>query len=285
MPINPDALLNHEFADIQHEYVERDAILYALGIGLGADPLDPQQLAFLLETRLQLLPTFAVTLSSPGMWIRDPGFGIDFTKIVHIGQSAAFTNPLPARGTVRGRAQVVSLTDRGEGRGALLAVERTISDAANGKSYCTLRQELLLRGDGGFGGDVARKDEAAAPPDRPPDLRVSFNVSPRAALIYRLSGDWNPLHADPDIATKAGFERPILHGYATYGLAGWVLIRALGGGDPHVLASLSARFTGVVTPGDRIDFAIWRETRQAFFEAKVGEKLVLQRGFATLNAA
>src|SRR5260221_7346119 len=159
MAIDPNRLLGHVFPETRHEYVERDAILYALGIGLGADPFDATELDFLLETRLKLLPTFAVTLATLGMWVREPAFGIDFVRVVHSAQHAAFTKPLPRRGEVIGRARVASLADRGEGKGAVLVVERTLSDAASGDLYCTLRQTLLLRGDGGYGGPPLLREE------------------------------------------------------------------------------------------------------------------------------
>ena len=190
MPIDPDALMNYVFPDIRHDYVERDAILYALGIGLGADPLDQQQLDFLLETRLRVLPTFAVTLASPGMWIRDPALGVDFTNVVHAAQHASFAKPLPPHGSVVGRARIAALADRGAGRGARLLVERSISDAEDGSLYCTLCQELLLRGDGGFGGEAAPKPADRQRPDRRADFRraSAFRRAPLSSTASAATG-------------------------------------------------------------------------------------------------
>ncbi len=275
--IDPAAIFVHDFGQPEQCYVARDAILYALGLGLGADPLDAEDLRFLDERALSVLPTFAVTLCSPGMWIRDPALGVDFSKLVHLAQSAEFPSPLPAAAKVRGEASVVSLTDRGEGKGAVLVLERRISDAATGALYCGLHQTLLLRGDGGFGGPPAmRSDEPS--PSVAPDAVAKIVTSPRAALIYRLSGDWNPLHLDPQLAAQAGFPRPILQGLASYGMAGAAVSRALGR-DPAALLKLACRFSGVVFPADELEFRVWKQDEGgARFCAYVGERKVLDDG-------
>lgn len=286
MAFDPQRVLDHGFGEIRQAYVERDAILYALGLGLGVDPLAEDDLVHLLETRLQeplrVLPTMAVTLASPGMWVREPGLGIDWVRLVHSAQAAEFFKPLPPKGEVVGSARVATLHDRGADRGAALTVERTIRDGASGDVICVLRQTLLLRGNGGFGGPPPPKDEAWAVAEREPDASISVPTSPRAALIYRLSGDLNPLHADPAVARAAGFARPILHGLASYGMAGVAICRALGA-DASALRSLALRFVGVVFPGDRLDFSIWREGDGALFEARVGDKIVLDKGRAKLG--
>ncbi len=273
--MRPDLILAHDFGAVRQSYTLRDAILYALGVGLGRDPLDGSDLPFLDETRLAVLPTFAVTLSSPGMWMRRPEYGIDFRRLVHLAQAARFHSALPTAGEVVGSAEVVSLSDRGEGRGAVLEVERRIA-GAGGAAYCTLRQTLLLRGNGGFGGPPAETRRPPAP-DRAPDLVTEAQTSPRAALIYRLSGDWNPLHIDPGFARAAGFERPILQGLASYAAAGVAVARALGR-SPTEVAALSCRFAGVVYPGETLAFDIWREDDGAVFRATVSGRPALEDG-------
>lgn len=275
--IDPAAIFAYDFGAPRQYYTARDAILYALGIGLGSDPLDGAELRFLDERNLSVLPTFAVTLCSPGMWIRDPSLGVDFTRLVHLAQSAEFLAPLPPQAEVIGTAKVASLTDRGEGRGAVLVLERTISDVATGTPYCRLEQTLLLRGDGGFGGPNSRSSIDAAP-DGDPDQIELFATSPRAALLYRLSGDWNPLHLDPAIAQTAGFDRPILQGLASYGIAGIAVSRALGR-DPAALSGLTCRFSGVVLPGEPLEFRVWRTGDDtARFQAFVESRKVLDGG-------
>ncbi len=275
--IDPAAILAHDFGIQQQTYAPRDAILYALGLGLGRDPLDLAELRFLDERALAVLPSFGVTLCSPGMWIRAPELGVDFTKLVHSAQSAEFLLPLPPQASVTGTARVASLTDRGEGRGALLVLERTIADAESGAVYCRLEQTLLLRADGGFGGPAALLPVADAP-EGDPDFVEQLGISPRAALIYRLSGDWNPLHLDPAFARGAGFDRPILHGLASYGMAGVAISRALAR-DPASISRLECRFSGVVFPGDQLEFRIWRDgPNAARFHAFVGLRKVLDGG-------
>lgn len=272
--IDPAAIFAYDFGQVEQEYSARDAILYALGIGLGCEPHD---LAFLDERALVVLPTFGVTLCSPGMWLREPRFGIAFTKLVHVAQDAEFLAPLPSQAKVRGTAQVTSLTDRGAGRGALLVLERTIRAAESGTPYCRLRQILLLGGDGGFGGPPEPRRE---PPrhDLEPIAEAHVDTSPRSALIYRLSGDWNPLHLDPAVAAQAGFARPILHGLASYAIAGLAVSRAVGR-NPAVVARLACRFSGVVFPGDRLTFKIFADRDGAtHFSAYVDDRKVLDRG-------
>ena len=280
MPIEPERLLNHRFAEIRHSYERRDAILYALGLGLGEDPCNRGDLRYLLETDLAVLPTFAVTLASPGMWIAAPEFGVDFAKLVHAEQAARFHAPLPPAAEVVGRAKVVALHDRGPGRGAVLVLERSIQ-SHTGALYCTLQQTLLLRRDGGHGG-AAPPMTPSLIPDRTADADVTVQVSPRAALIYRLSGDKNPLHIDPDAARRAGFDRPILHGLASYGMAA---IAAAGANErtPVDVTAVQCRFSGVVFPGDLINFKIWKGDGKAMFQAFVGDRKVLDQGLVSFE--
>ena len=276
MSFRPDRIRVHDFGETRQSYTARDAILYALGLGLGSDPLDAGDLAFLDETRLSVLPSFAVTLCSPGMWIRDAAFGVDFKRLVHSAQAATFHAPLPASADVLGTARVVGLTDRGEGRGAILELERRIANATDGTLYCTLRQTLLLRGNGGFGGPASPRASTLIP-ETAPGAQASARLSPRAALIYRLSGDWNPLHIDPAFAKSAGFDRPIMHGLGSYGVAGAALSRALGR-NPAEMSALSCRFSGIVFPGDTLAFSIWPDADGAAFRAHVGDRLILDEG-------
>lgn len=274
--IDASSLLNHDFGEVSQSWTARDAILYALGVGLGRDPLDRADLRFLDERSLRVLPSFAVTLASPGMWIRDPKFGIDFGKLIHFAQAAEFAAPLPPEGEIRGTARVVSLTDRGQGKGAMLVLERRISDASSGVLYCRLEQTLLLRGDGGFGGEPAAREQEY-PFDGEPATSAIMATSSRAALIYRLSGDWNPLHLDPEVAATAGFERPILHGLASYAVAGLVASRAAGR-DPADISQLSCRFSGVVLPGDAIRIDLRPDGGVAHFRGYVEDRKVLDGG-------
>ncbi len=251
-------------------------MLYALGVGLGQNPLETAELDYVYEGALRVLPSFAITLCSPGMWIREPQFGVNFNKLVHSAQSTVFHRDLPTDGDMVATPSITGIYDRGEGRGAIVQVERTILDAHSKTEYCTTKQTILLRADGGFGGDAPPNEPRFATPSQAPDQQASFNTSQRAALIYRLSGDRNPLHADPGFAKKAGFDRPILHGLASYAIACRVLAMAA----DRDLASLTCRFSSVVFPGDTLTFSLWKQDEKLGFIAHVGERKVLDQGFA-----
>jgi acyl dehydratase len=276
MAFSAERLLQHEFAPVRQSYTERDVILYALGLGLGADPSEEASLAFLLEDRLQTLPTFAVTLGSPGMWVKEPSLEIDWVKLVHVAQHAHFFASIPPAAEIVGKSRVVEVSDRGAKSGAVVMVERVVSDAASGAVLCEVLQSYLLRGNGGFGGAPPSRSREAAPVTEP-DLTAQAAISQRAALIYRLSGDWNPLHADPQVARSAGFERPILHGLASFGMASVRVSQALGRSVTDA-SSVETRFAGIVYPGDQLDFSIWRTPTGAIFRAHVGSRLVLDGG-------
>lgn len=281
MAFDPDRLRAHAFPLTTTSYTARDAILYALGVGLpfGAATED---LTYLLEDRLTVLPTFAVTLATPGMWVKAPALEIDWVRLLHAAQAAEFHTPLPAQAEVVSHTRIKSLHDRGAGKGSICVVERRIVDAANDTLYCTVNQTLMLRGNGGFGGEPAPRVAPPTPPDRAPDHSDNVRISPRAALVYRLSGDVNPLHADPKVARQAGFARPILHGLASYGTLGALVLRRFCGDNPARLAALSLRFAGVVYPGDRLDCDFWQDGDQVLFNARVGDRVVLDQGLARL---
>ncbi|MBR9909987.1 MAG: 3-alpha,7-alpha,12-alpha-trihydroxy-5-beta-cholest-24-enoyl-CoA hydratase [Gammaproteobacteria bacterium] len=282
MAINPETLQNWSFTDVQHAYTERDTILYALGLGLGRDPMDAGELAYVYEQDLKVIPTFAVTLATLGLWVKDPATGITWQKLVHSGQSATFYQPLPARAEVRGAARISAVYDRGPEKGAVIVVERSIFDAQSGACYCKLEQTLMLRADGGFGGAPPPANDVAIPAT-PAAQRITYQSVPGQAILYRLSGDWNPLHIDPQIAQAAGFSRPILHGYCSYGIAGWVACQAADRNTDE-LESLQCQFSGPVLPGDELDFHFWHnDAGELLFRADVKGRTVLNRGRATFR--
>ncbi|MFP1644681.1 MaoC/PaaZ C-terminal domain-containing protein [Pontitalea aquivivens] len=281
MAFDPDRLRAHAFPLTRQAYGARDAILYALGVGLPFGAVT-EDLTYLLEDRLTVLPTFAVTLATPGMWVKAPELELNWVKLLHSAQAAEFHTPLPAQAEVVSHTCVKSLHDRGAGKGSICVIERRIVDAVNDTLYCTVNQTLMLRGNDGFGSEPAPRVAPPTPPDRAPDHSESVQISPRAALVYRLSGDVNPLHADPEVARKAGFDRPILHGLASYGTMGALVLRRFCGHDPARLAALSLRFAGVVYPGDRLDCDFWQKDDQVLFTARVGDRVVLDQGLARL---
>jgi acyl dehydratase len=282
MAFDPERLRNWDFGEQRQSYDTRDAILYALGVGLPISPGENADLDFLVEDRLRVLPSFAVTLATPGMWPKIPALEVDWVKVLHMAHAARFHRPLPREASVLSRATVTELYDRGADKGGVCILQRQVTDAADGTLYCTIDQTVALRGNGGFDGDQMPKAARPEMPARAPDHVEGVETSERAALIYRLSGDYNPLHADHAVARKAGYDRPILHGLASYGTVCAVVLRAFCGRDPARLQSLSLRFAGVVMPGDRLDFACWKEGGQVLFEAKVGDRVVMDQGVAEI---
>lgn len=278
MAFDPQRLIDWDFGEQRHSYAARDAILYALGIGLPIALGDSVDLNFLLEDRLRVVPSFAVTLATPGMWPKRPELEIDWVKVLHMAHAARFETPLPRAADVVSRARITELYDRGEDKGSVCVLQRQVRDAKDGTLYCTIEQTVAMRGNGGFGGAPLPKVDRPAMPDRPPDHVETVQISPRAALIYRLSGDVNPLHADYDVARKAGYKQPILHGLASYGTACAVVLRAFCGGDPSRMKSLDLRFAGVVMPGEALDFSCWKEGSRVMFEVKVGDRTVIDQG-------
>jgi acyl dehydratase len=254
---------NWTFPDLVHRYTERDTMLYALGLGFGQDPMDRGALRFVYEEELQAVPTMAAVMGSPGIWWRDPKTGADAVKLVHGEQDVRVLRPLPVKGCVTARNRVISLTDKGAGKGAVAVVLRTLVDAASGDTVAESRNVTFLRGDGGFSADGGKSDPGPEPlpavPERAADVEVSYATRPEAALIYRLSGDVNPLHADPEVAAKAGFDRPILHGLCTYGMAGRAVIEQVLDHDAARLKRLALRFTSPVWPGETVRYELWRE--------------------------
>ncbi len=284
MPIDYDKLKNWHFPDLEHRYEAKDTILYALGVGCGADPMDRTELPFVYEDGLKALPTMAVVLGYPGFWLKDPNTGVDWRKILHGEQGLVIHKPLPASGTVIGRTRVTEIVDKGPGKGALLYSDREVFDKATGDLLATLTSTTFIRGEGGFGGPSGPAPEPHALPERAPDLAVDLKTLPQAALIYRLSGDYNPLHADPDVATAAGFERPILHGLCTYAVAGRAVLKACCGNDPSRLRRFDLRFSAPVLPGETVRTEIWRDGSRVSFRARVVERdiVVLNNGLAEI---
>ncbi len=275
-----------ESGDVRHTCTPQSAMLYALGVGMSQDPLDRNELRFTTEDGLRVLPSMATVLAHPGFWMRDrPEMGIDFVRMVHGEQAFRLHRPLPSTGTIVGRSRVTRVVDKGEGKGALVHVEKRLSDGASGDLLAVCDSIVFCRGDGGFsaqgGGDPAAEAPKATP-STAPDVVVDLQTRPETALIYRLSGDYNPLHSDPDVATAAGFPRPILHGLGTYGVACHGLVKAFCDHDPSRLQSMSARFSAPTFPGDLIRLECWHTDDGIAFRARVPDRdvTVLSHGHA-----
>ncbi|MWB78098.1 3-alpha,7-alpha,12-alpha-trihydroxy-5-beta-cholest-24-enoyl-CoA hydratase [Pseudooceanicola sp. 216_PA32_1] len=267
-------------------YDARDTILYALGLGLGDAPTDPGQLAYLWEEKLTAFPTMPVALAFRSM--RDIPLEIDYSRLVHGAQGLVIHKPLPVAGTVIGTTTVRDVIDRGADKGALIYLDRDLHDEATGDLLATVKMTAFCRGDGGVEGAPARDTPAVHPiPDRPADVTAEVPVLPQLALIYRLSGDLNPLHIDPALAAKVGFEAPILHGLATFGLAGRALVEHVLDWNAQGLREIAARFSAPVYPGETLKIEIWRDGGTASFRATSlqRDKVVLNNGYARLDGA
>lgn len=281
MAISYEALKNRNFAPITQEYGIRDTLLYAVGICCGDDPTDPRDLRFAYEENIQALPTMATVLCSPGFWLKQPDTGVDWRHVLHGEQFLTMHRPLPPSGKLIGRQHIEEIIDKGQGRGALIYIKRELSDAASGELVCSVGLSSFARADGGFGGPAGPAKPVHKLPEGAPDLVCDLPTWKHSGLIYRLNGDYNPLHADPAIARAAGFERPILHGLCTYGVAGRALIRSLCDNDATRLKQLNVRFSAPVYPGETIRTEIWRqETGLAGFRCRVVERdlVVLDNG-------
>src|SRR6201987_2168669 len=277
--------LDHTLVGVPSEPQERswdskDALLYAVGV--GAVPGDPlQELEFTTENcegiEQQVLPTFGVLIAQarPGRTLGE----FDPALLVHAEQAFELHRPLPVAGTVRTTATVTGIYDKGSG--ALVVTENVAVDAATGEPLVTSQTGTFTRGGGGLGGPRGAAEEPWQLPDRAPDFQVVRETRPEQALIYRLSGDRNPLHVDPKFAARGGFSQPILHGLCTYGVTGRALLQALCDGDPARFGSMSGRFSRPVWPGESLTISIWRQdgSDTALFQTtKDDGTVVIDRG-------
>jgi len=256
MPIDPNAVGVTTEPQV-FEWTDRDTLLYALGVGAGTEDL-----AFTTENsngiEQQVLPTYAVIACSPFAAATKIG-SFNFSRLLHGSQAIRVFTPLPAAGRLSVVSEVADIQDKGEGKNAVVMLKATGSDPDSGQPVAETLTTLVIRGEGGFGGQPGQRPAAPEIPERDPDSRVALPTREDQALIYRLSGDRNPLHSDPWFARElAGFPKPILHGLCTYGVAGRALVADLGDGDASRITAISARFTSPVFPGETLTTSIWR---------------------------
>jgi acyl dehydratase len=277
--------LDHSLVGVAGEPHERswtsaDALLYAVAVGAGlGDPL--RELEFTTENSAgieqKVLPTFGVLVARGGAG--RPLGSFDRARLVHAEQAFELHRPLPVAGTARTASTVTGIYDKGSG--ALVVTQNVAVDAATGDPLVTSTSSAFISGEGGFGGERGPRDgsERWESPERDPDLRIEQPTRPEQALLYRLTGDRNPLHTDPKFAARGGFSVPILHGLCTYGITGRALLHALCDSDPARFGSMSGRFTRPVLPGETLIVSIWREDGGALFQtAKQDGTVVIDRG-------
>lgn len=291
MPIYYPDILDQVTEPELFTYTDKDVMLYALGIGLGADPLNDAELPFVYEKDLKVVPT-AVTVLAPLLSRlkpaeRKPGHRESVPNalmLVHGEQKIELHRPLPTSGTFTVQVRTVAVFDKGKEKGAVEIRETTWTDA-EGERVATLTSSVFLRGDGGFDGPTDGAPIPHAIPDRAPDLSVSIPTRPDQALLYRLNGDRNPLHSDPASAAKSGFPRPILHGLCTYGITCRAVLEAITDFDVDQILSHQVRFSAPVFPGETIVVDLWRDDKQISFEARVAERgvTVIKNGLTVLR--
>ncbi len=285
MPLNANLLKDWVFEPRHQTYTDRDTMLYALSVGFGADPMETRELPFIYERDLKAVPTMGAVLCHLGAWNTDPRTGITRNKVVHGEQRLSFHAPLPPAGNLVAQSRVLGVEDKGADKGALLHVERVISNADTSEPLVTIVQTSFCRADGGFDGSFGPTFTPHVLPERAPDLVVDTPTRADAAILYRLNVDRNPLHIDPEFAARAGFPRPILHGLCTYGIGARLLISNLLDYNPDRLKSFDVRFSSAVYPGETLSFEFWRDGDVVSFQAFVRErgKKVIDNGKALVE--
>jgi acyl dehydratase len=259
-------------------------MLYALGVGLGRDPLNARELPFVYEKGLRVLPSFATVAA----WGSNPPveqMGINYLKVVQGDQAIVLHKPLPATARVSAAGRVSGVVDKGP-KGAVIFREVVLTDLADQQKLATLTSSIFARDDGGFGGPSEEGPEPHAVPRRPADCRVEIATRPDQALLYRLSGDRNPLHADPEVARRAGFDRPILHGLCNFGVTCHAVLAAFAESNPARMASHQLRFSAPMFPGETLAVDLWQDGHIVSFEARSLERdvLVIKNGKSVLHA-
>jgi acyl dehydratase len=259
MPIDVEKALAAGLDPVEFSWTSSDIQLYHLGLGAGNDPMDKRELRYLTDDTPQVLPTFGNVAASFHMTtpptVNFPGIDIELSKVLHASEAVSVPGAVPPSGTGIAVTKFTDIWDKG--KAAVIWSETTVT-TPDGTPLWTQKRSIFARGEGGFGGERG-PSTTAEPPERAPDFELSIPVSPQQALLYRMCGDRNPLHSDPDFAAAAGFPRPILHGLCTYGIACKALVDTLLDGDVSSVRFYGARFAGVVFPGETLKASIWKE--------------------------
>ncbi len=271
MPIDVERALGAALPTTEFSWDEDRVILYHLGVGAGDPPTDPGELEYCYEANLKVLPSFA-TIPPFASMINvggAEGLDINLAMVLHGEQDLTLAGAMPTAATVTNEAKIAAIYDKK--KAAVVVVEVTSRDAGTGRELFTTRASLFVRGEGGWGGDPGPASEDGTP-DRDPDAVFSSPTLPQQALLYRLSGDKNPLHADPSFAALGGFDRPILHGLCTYGVVCKAVVDGIFGGDVAAVARYRARFAGIVYPGETVVTRVWDEGDRVVVEASTEER-------------
>ena len=269
MPIDYPQVLERR-TEGEGAWTNQETMLYALGVGMGADPMDEKELAFVFEKDLKALPTFASVIRARPTSSTGPEARMQLNPVLIVDgeRNITFHKPIPAAAKVKSKGRVLGVFDKGKDKGAVVINETVWTDEA-GEKVATLTGSTFARGDGGFGGPSEGAPQPHETPTRAPDLSLDFATRPDQALLYRLNGARNPLHSDPESARRSGFERPILHGLCTYGITCRAILAGITDYDPAPILSHEARFSAPVIPGDTITVDMWRDAKVISFIARV----------------
>jgi acyl dehydratase len=285
MALNYEHLMGLKRDGDRFRYTDRETMLYALGIGMGADPLDRNELPYVFEQpALKTVPSMATVLARVPL-LKDCGY--DYTKVVHGEQLLTLHRPLPPEGELVASARVTEAYDKGPGKGAVIYTETVVRSAADGQPMYTLMSSTFARGDGGFGGPAGSGPRPHAIPERKPDATTTLATRKDQALLYRLNGDRNPLHADPDLAKRVGFPAPILHGLCTYGVACRAILQTVAAYDHARIRGFDVRFSAPVYPGEAIATDIWVDGKVVSFRCRIPARenvVVINNGRCMLAA-
>lgn len=267
----------------EHSWDERDSMLYALGIGMGNDPLDPTELRFVYERDLLAFPTMPVAIALTDGPLEE--IGIDYRYVLHGEQAVTLHKPFPPMGKARAIGRMIGAWDKGPGKGAVFSQEKTLTLEGESAPLATVVTTSFGRVEGGFGGPTEGQPMPHKVPDRPPDFTVEMPTTKRQTLIYRLSGDRNPLHADPEAARAAGFERPILHGLCSFAICCRAVMQTYCAMNPAKIRHHQLRFSAPVFPGDSLTVSLWRDANVISFEAHVTARniAVVRNGMTLLR--
>jgi acyl dehydratase len=276
LALNYEKIIASDPGDIAVRYTKDDSIFYALSIGIGMDPTDAGQLKYVYEKNLEAFPSMASTLGWMGR-LTDPEYGIDARMVVASDLGVELHAPLPAEGELVSRPRVKEVVDKGAGNAAIIQFERELYDVS-GTKLATIRNSVLARNHGGFGGKATALAEPHAVPEGAPNLVCDLPTPPNLALLFRLNGDTNPIHVDPERARAAGFARPLLHGAASYGIAAHALMRSVAGYRTERFVSMEARFARPVFPGETLRTEIWMRGDEVSFRCRT-----VERGDVALN--
>lgn len=271
MPIRYPAILEMAERNQELSYSEEQTMLYALAVGMGADPLDETELAFIYEKGLKALPALASMVA----WHAMPSIrqlGLDHSRVLHGAEEITLHRPMPAAAQLIADTVIPAVYDKGPARGAIVIRETRLRCARDGQPLATVRKTFLARGDGGFGGPSLSTPSLDAVPARPADSTIDLPIRADQAALFRLCGDRNPLHIDPQAARAAGFPAPILHGLCTYGFTCRAVLKSFGCNDVNVIESHAARFVAPIYPGETLRIEMWRDGETVSFRGSASAR-------------